>query len=1084
MALSYVGGDAASGSSVTLPSFVAGDIALTFAYRDGNNTPPTLHASWTNIASSGASNNSSRLGYRILQTGDTTTGTWTNATEIEVIVLRGQHDTTPIGAHSAGGASSNQISYAALTPTVTTGTSWVAGFAGHRSATDVNSKAVTGMTTRSGAITSLGVHTLAGVGASFTQHDYTTTVSASSGWRSYAVEVVADTPTTTGTARLSLTAGQTPASRTEHSITVRARKTNAAHTGSLQAQLYESASARSTLLDTGNLTTTFASYVLAIADSDAATIGSYADLELRLNGYSTAGDPLVVEVAAASLGLPSPSTGSAFGSVVLPLTFGATTSGAVTASGAKATGVAQVSLDSGFTPLTRTEHAITVRARRTSLQGKIRVQLMEGSTPRGAELETGELTTSLADYTLNLPDADAATITDYANLSLKLRGYSSTGTATPFEIAQASLSLPAIGSGGAVVLGQVVFASISTVSVGADSVVYPGTGIYPHALITLSSTATIQATAGAATSTGQVTLPLTLTRVTAGFIPPNNSGQVLLASTATITIAPISAIARFGAVSFDSVSTITATSATFDQVGAAAFSATATITIAGDITSAPLPADFVASPFPQMPSSLLAVAFTTSPLSSFPVYAGVTTYLRGINTQRGRQFELDRVEAGTEAFLLDNRAGTFSPENTASPYYGNLIPTRKVRFALSWASVVYEIFNGYLEGYPQEYPSYGFDAVVRQQAVDAFMPLAKGKLIPGSTTLTSDMLTIPSDVSPVPLETIQVALTGLPMPQTVPFEIMVDLEVMTVTSIPSPNTYIVQRSAGTEARHTGVHTPIGHTAGAPVTTTAVSFGQEYSGTRIVNVLQRIGLTPAEYDIDAGQSLLAPSEDLAGQNPLEHLNLVAEVEGGRFFTARDGRITFRDRHDQFKNEQSPRATFGDSTGEIHYSDVKPTHDAEKIRNIVRITSADGTVAEVRDEASIDDHFEQVFEKVWPLADANEALAAAQYILGRYSRMQIRVPEILVKGQENPTLDWPHLLALELGQRFRLIRRPTLRSGISGTTIDKEMLVEGVAHQVSPDAMQTRVQLSLADESHYWRLEVVGYGELDSTTRLAY
>ena len=93
---------------------MAGDLALVFAYRDGSNTAPQLPAGWTNIASSGANTNSSRVGRRVLQGGDTTTGVWTNATEVQVLVVRGQHPITPIGAAGAlpsGATASNRITY-------------------------------------------------------------------------------------------------------------------------------------------------------------------------------------------------------------------------------------------------------------------------------------------------------------------------------------------------------------------------------------------------------------------------------------------------------------------------------------------------------------------------------------------------------------------------------------------------------------------------------------------------------------------------------------------------------------------------------------------------------------------------------------------------------------------------------------------------------------------------------------------------------------------------------------------------------------------------------------------------------------
>jgi hypothetical protein len=233
-------------------------------------------------------------------------------------------------------------------------------------------------------------------------------------------------------------------------------------------------------------------------------------------------------------------------------------------------------------------------------------------------------------------------------------------------------------------------------------------------------------------------------------------------------------------------------------------------------------------------------------------------------------------------------------------------------------------------------------------------------------------------------------------------------------------------------------------------------------------------------IEAGQTLIAPSEDLASQSPVSHISDVAEVEGGRFFAAASGKWTFHDRHHVFKNEVTARATFGDSgTGsEIGYANADPTHDDKRIYNIVRVTSASGLVVEVRDQSSINEHFERPLEKQWPLANDNDAYAAAHYLLYRYSAMQVRIPQLRLEGRANGTLMWPIVLGLELGQRFRFIRRAM------GITYDKQLIVEGVQHSATPENIVTDVQLSLADTRHYWRVNVAGYGELGTTTTVAY
>ena len=111
----------------------------------------------------------------------------------------------------------------------------------------------------------------------------------------------------------------------------------------------------------------------------------------------------------------------------------------------KQTSTAEISLASTTTPDTRTAHKLMVRARKTNAahSGDPPAPALRGRHRAHAELETSALTTAFADYTLSVADVDAAAITSYSNLSIRLYGYSSSGTATVFEVSQLYLEAPA-----------------------------------------------------------------------------------------------------------------------------------------------------------------------------------------------------------------------------------------------------------------------------------------------------------------------------------------------------------------------------------------------------------------------------------------------------------------------------------------------------------------------------------------------------------------------------------------------------------------------------------------------------------------
>jgi hypothetical protein len=81
----------------------------------------------------------------------------------------------------------------------------------------------------------------------------------------------------------------------------------------------------------------------------------------------------------------------------------------------------------------------------------------------------------------------------------------------------------------------------------------------------------------------------------------------------------------------------------------------------------------------------------------------ITNMVYRVSTRRGRLRILSNFEVGTASVTLFDPNSDFNPQNTASPYYGKLVPLRKIQI---WADIElagtdyrFYIFSGYITSY-------------------------------------------------------------------------------------------------------------------------------------------------------------------------------------------------------------------------------------------------------------------------------------------------------------------------------------------------------------------------------------------------
>lgn len=275
--------------------------------------------------------------------------------------------------------------------------------------------------------------------------------------------------------------------------------------------------------------------------------------------------------------------------------------------------------------------------------------------------------------------------------------------------------------------------------------------------------------------------------------------------------------------------------------------------------------------------------------------------------------------------------------------------------------------------------------------------------------------------------------------------------------------------------------------------------EETSGNRIKAILDHpdVAFPGAGTLVTANHRNLAagvqsvPEQALKDHSALEAIQHVEQSEGGRFYVASSGALTFLDR-DAFDLGSTPSTAYntgqgiiGDSGSELPYQNFKLGRPRHRIRNRITCSRQDGAMQMAKDAASIAAHGtkSEPVEELLLLTD-NEALDRAYYELIRRKLSVVTVEPITVNPDSKPEW-WPVVVRDILNHRYT-VRKHTP----AGNLREFLVTVEGLSHQINyapgegePWRLVT-YRLSIADPNSYWIYEDATYGVLGSTTRLGY
>lgn len=127
-----------------------------------------------------------------------------------------------------------------------------------------------------------------------------------------------------------------------------------------------------------------------------------------------------------------------------------------------------------------------------------------------------------------------------------------------------------------------------------------------------------------------------------------------------------------------------------------------------------------------------------------PTWSDITSRVRNqqVTITRGKQNELQTFGTSSMSMVLDNRDRAFDPDYASSPYSPNVKPARRVRIRAQYAGTRYDLWNGYIEDWPQQYAAGNVDATVPITAFDIMALAGETELRDAALAYVEDNTTL------------------------------------------------------------------------------------------------------------------------------------------------------------------------------------------------------------------------------------------------------------------------------------------------------------------------------------------------------
>ena len=340
-----------------------------------------------------------------------------------------------------------------------------------------------------------------------------------------------------------------------------------------------------------------------------------------------------------------------------------------------------------------------------------------------------------------------------------------------------------------------------------------------------------------------------------------------------------------------------------------------------------------------------------------------------VNIRRGRNRILNKFEAGSATVILADDNGDFSPQNVSSPYFGKLLPLRKIRVFADYddggGTQRYYLYSGYITTYNS---TYGLGV---------------------------------EDTSKITLQCVD------------GFRLLNSIGISTVAGAGSP---------------------------------------QLSGARINTLLDIVDFPLSQRLIDDGNSTLQADPGTSGRDLLSAVQLCEVSEFGGFFISASGDATFLSRDTVSKKADETPTVFADDGTGIGYQQIEFANDDTLLVNDVTVTRLNGTSQNVFDQTSIDTFFLHSGKREGILVQTDaESLDQASTLLEARKNTTDRIDSMTI-NLLNPNAPTAIVAGLEL-EIFDLVNVTKTVPG--GSTITKELFVQGVAHDITNSMFTTKI-----------------------------